>query len=81
MAMPTPRTMRKVISHWYSSLFHQGSSGEALKPGWNSSKEEISSRGWGEDGFLGEWEQAEETIRKITAVNKATALLVIEKII
>jgi hypothetical protein len=35
----------------------------------------------GEDGFLGEWEQAEEKIRNITAVNKATDLLLMDKII
>jgi hypothetical protein len=46
-----------------------------------SSEEEISSRGWGEEGFREVWEQAEETIRNITAVNKATDLLLIHKII
>ena len=44
------------------------------------SDEEIS-RGLGEDGFWGVWEQAEVTIRNITAVKKATDLLLIHKII
>jgi len=52
-----------------------------LEAGRPPSEEEISSPGVGEDGFRGVWEQAEETMRNITAVNKATDLLLIHKII
>ena len=81
IAMPIPRTIRKAMNHWFSSLFHQDSSWKVLEAGRASSEEEISWRGSGEDGFREVWEQAEETIRNITAVNKATDLLLIHKII
>jgi len=81
IAMPTPRTIKKGTIHWYSAFSHQGSSWEALEAGWSSGEEEISSRGVGEEGFLGEWEQAQEAISNITEVIKATDLLLIRKII
>ncbi len=54
---------------------------EALEARWASREEENSSCGWGEEGLLGEWEQAQETIRNITAVIKSPDLLAMDKII